>query len=74
MRALCRKRCHLQSDALFLVNVYSDLKFCPSLIETDGIRIPIQNFRHLPLFTVGPHVRLVSLLDVHHRKHSLQSN
>jgi hypothetical protein len=29
------------------------LNFCPSLLETVGIHIPVRNFRHFPLFTVG---------------------
>jgi hypothetical protein len=35
----------------FLVNVYNDFKFCLSLLETVGIRVPIQNVWHFPRFT-----------------------
>jgi hypothetical protein len=40
-------------DALFLVNVYTSFKFCPSLLETVGIHVPVRNFRDFLLFTVG---------------------
>jgi hypothetical protein len=38
---------------LFLVNVYNSFKFCPSLLETVGICVPIRNVRELPLFTAA---------------------
>jgi hypothetical protein len=37
--SLCCRRCQL--DVLFLVSIYSGFKFCPSLLETVGICIPI---------------------------------
>jgi hypothetical protein len=48
---LSSRRCHL--DALFLVNFYTGFKFCPSLLETVGIHVPVRNFRDFPLFAVG---------------------
>jgi hypothetical protein len=40
-------------DALFLANVYAGFKFCPSLLETVCIYVPVRNFRDFPLFIVG---------------------
>jgi hypothetical protein len=48
---LSSKQRHLH--ALFLVNVYTGFKFCPPLLETVGIHVPVRNFRDFPLFTVG---------------------
>jgi hypothetical protein len=36
-------RCHL--DALFLLNVFSGSKFCPTRLETVGLRVPNRSFR-----------------------------
>jgi hypothetical protein len=38
---------------LFLLAVYNGYKFCPSLLETAGIRFPIRNFRDFPPLAVG---------------------
>jgi hypothetical protein len=43
-------RCHL--DALFLLNVFSGSKFCPTLLETVSLRVSHQNFRDFKLFHV----------------------
>jgi hypothetical protein len=41
-----------QLDAIFRINVCSGFTFCPSLLETVGIRVPTRNFRDFSLFTV----------------------
>jgi hypothetical protein len=38
-------------DALFLVNVFSGTKQCPSVLETVGIRVPTRNMRNFTMFT-----------------------
>jgi hypothetical protein len=43
----------LHLDALFLVNVYTGFKFCPSLLENVGIHVPVRHFRDFLLLTVG---------------------
>jgi hypothetical protein len=48
---LSSRRRHL--DALFLVNVYTGFKFCPFLLETVGIHVPVRKFRDFLLFNVG---------------------
>jgi hypothetical protein len=47
---LSDRRCHL--DTPFLLNVYNCSKFCPTLLETVGIRVPYKNFRYFNLFHV----------------------
>jgi hypothetical protein len=37
-------------DALFLTQVYFGLKFCPSVLEIVGLRVPAQYIRDLALF------------------------
>jgi hypothetical protein len=39
-------------DALFLNQVYFGLKFCPSVLEIVGLRVPAQYIRDLTLFNV----------------------
>jgi hypothetical protein len=34
-------------------HVYDGFKYCPSSLENIVIRVPTQNFRDFPLFTVG---------------------
>jgi hypothetical protein len=48
---LCSSRRHL--NALFLVNVYSEFKFCFYLLETLDIRAPSRRFKDFPFFAVG---------------------
>jgi hypothetical protein len=50
-RTLSDRRWHL--DALFLLNVYNGSKFCPTLLETVGLRVPNRNFRDFKLFHVN---------------------
>jgi hypothetical protein len=45
---LCARRCNL--FALFLLNAYNGFTFCPSLLETVGIRFLVRNFEDFPLF------------------------
>lgn len=40
-------------DVLFLSHIYSDFKFCPSLLKIAGIHFPTQKFRDFPLFAVS---------------------
>jgi hypothetical protein len=47
---LSDRRCH--SDARFLHNVYNGSKFCPTLLETVGLRVPNRNFGDFKLFHV----------------------
>jgi hypothetical protein len=51
---LSSRRRHL--DALFLVNVYTGFKFCPSLCDTVGIHVPVRNFRDFPELLV-PYIK-----------------
>jgi hypothetical protein len=44
------RRCHL--DALFLLNIFSGSIFCPTLVETVGLRVSNRDFRDFKLFHV----------------------
>jgi hypothetical protein len=37
--------------ALFLINVFSGTKYCPSVMETVGIRVPTRNIRNFTTFS-----------------------
>jgi hypothetical protein len=39
-------------DALFLAQVYFDLKFCPCVLEIVGLRVPARYIRDFALFNV----------------------
>jgi hypothetical protein len=39
-------------DALFLIQVYTGYKFCPSVLETVGLRVPARNIKDFALFSV----------------------
>jgi hypothetical protein len=39
-------------DAVFLTQVYSGSKFWPSVLETDGLRVPPRRIRDFALFSV----------------------
>jgi hypothetical protein len=52
LHTLCQRRCHL--DALFLIQVYRGLKYCPSLLEVVGLRVPTRYFRDFSTFNVSP--------------------
>jgi hypothetical protein len=47
-------------DGVFLVNVYNGLKFCHSLLETTGIRVPTPNLRRFTLMLV---LNIAAVLD-----------
>jgi hypothetical protein len=47
---LSDRRCHL--DDLFFLNVYNGSKFCPTLLETVGLRVPNRNCRYFKSFHV----------------------
>jgi hypothetical protein len=40
-------------DALFLIQVYLGSKFCPSLLEVVGLRVPDRYMRDFALFNVS---------------------
>jgi hypothetical protein len=44
------RRHHL--DALFLIQVCLGSKFCPSVLEIAGLRVPLRYIRDLALFNV----------------------
>jgi hypothetical protein len=48
LHALHKRRYHL--DALFLIQVYCGLKFCPSLFEAVGLRVPTRYLRDFFMF------------------------
>jgi hypothetical protein len=51
-------------DALFLINVFSGTKCCPSVLETVGILVPTKNIRNCNMLTCSsshcPSARCVS--------------
>jgi hypothetical protein len=51
-------------DALFLVNIFSGPRCCPSVLETAGLRVPTRNNRNFTMFTCSsshcPSARCVS--------------
>jgi hypothetical protein len=51
-------------DAVFLINVFSGTKQCPSVLETVGIRVPTRNIRNFNTFSCSlshcPSARCVS--------------
>jgi hypothetical protein len=48
-RTLHIRRRHF--DALFLTYVFSGTKYCPFILETVGIRVPIRNIRNFTTFS-----------------------
>jgi hypothetical protein len=50
LHTLHKRRCHL--DALFLTQVYRGSKFCPSVFETVGLRVPVRYIRDFSMFNV----------------------
>jgi hypothetical protein len=49
---LLRRRYHL--DALFLIQAYRGLKYCPSLLEAVGLRVPTRYLRDFSMFNFSP--------------------
>jgi hypothetical protein len=50
LHTLCMRMHRL--DAVFLNQVYSGSKFCPSVLETVGLRVPPRRIRNFALFSV----------------------
>jgi hypothetical protein len=50
LHTLHKRSYHL--DALFLTQVYRGSKFCPSVLETVGLRVPIRYIRDFSMFSV----------------------
>jgi hypothetical protein len=65
------RRHHL--DALFLIQVYLGSKFCPSVLEIAGLRVPSRHIRDFALCSVcsssknGPSARCASAANVVYR-------
>jgi hypothetical protein len=53
--SLRKRRDH--NDALFLIQVYLGSKFCPSVLETVGLRVPTRHLRDFSLFYVCPTIK-----------------
>jgi hypothetical protein len=51
LHTLHKRRYNL--DALFLTQVYRGSKFCPSVLETVGLRVPVRYIRDFSMFSVG---------------------
>jgi hypothetical protein len=62
LQTLHIRRRHL--DAAFLINVFRGTKYCPSVLETVGIRVPTRNIRNFTMFNCSsnhcPSARRVS--------------
>jgi hypothetical protein len=62
LQTLHTRRHHF--DALFLINVIDGTKYCPSVLETFGVRVPTQNIRNFTTFICSfshcPSARCVS--------------
>jgi hypothetical protein len=41
-------------DALFLIQVYRGLKYCPSFLEAVGLRVPTRYLRDVYIFSFSP--------------------
>jgi hypothetical protein len=52
---LHKRRYHL--DALFLIQVYRGLKYCPSLLEAVGLRVPSRYLRDFSMFRFSPSLK-----------------
>jgi hypothetical protein len=55
LHTLRKRRIHL--DTLFLIQVYHDLKYCPSLLEAVGLRVPTQYLRDFSMFNFSPSLK-----------------
>jgi hypothetical protein len=55
LHTLRKRRYHL--DALFLIQVYRGLKYCPSLLEAVGLRVPTGYLRDFSMFNFSPSVK-----------------
>jgi hypothetical protein len=50
-----KRRYHL--DALFLIQVYRGLKYCPSLLEAVGLRVPTRYLGNFSMFNFSPSLK-----------------
>jgi hypothetical protein len=55
LHTLRKRRYHL--DEIFPIQVYLGSKFCPSVLEIVGLRVPTRHFRDFPLFCVCPAIK-----------------
>jgi hypothetical protein len=55
LHTLCKRRYHF--DALFRIQVYCGLKYCPSLLEVVGLRVPTQYLRDFSMFNFSPSLK-----------------
>jgi hypothetical protein len=55
LHTLPKRRDHF--NALFLIQVYLGSKFCPSVLETVGLRVPTRHLRDFSLFYVCPTIK-----------------
>jgi hypothetical protein len=44
-------------DAIFLIQVYCGLKYCPSLLEAVGLRVPTRYLRDFSMFIFSPSLK-----------------
>jgi hypothetical protein len=55
LHIFCKRTYHL--DALFLIQVYRSLKYCPSFLEAVGLRVPTQYLRDFSMFSFSPSLK-----------------
>jgi hypothetical protein len=58
LHTLRKRRYHL--DALFIIQVYRGLKYCPSLLEAVGLRVPTRHLRDFSMFSFSPSFKKLS--------------
>jgi hypothetical protein len=46
-----------QLDALFLIQVYRGMKYCPSLLEAVGLRVPTRYLKDVSVFNFSPSIK-----------------
>jgi hypothetical protein len=55
LHTLRKRSYHL--DALFIIQVYRGLKYCPSLLEAVGLRVPTRYLRDFSTFNFSPSLK-----------------
>jgi hypothetical protein len=55
LHTLRKRMYHL--DALFLIQVYRGLQYCPSLLEAVGLRVPTWYLRDFSMFNFSPSIK-----------------
>jgi hypothetical protein len=55
LHILRKRRYHL--EAIFLIQVYRGLKYCPSLLEAVGLRVPTRCLRDFSMFNFIPSLK-----------------